>query len=341
MRSPGRAGRLGWQALAGAIHELAERERRSGGGAGQRRLPRGCRLFESRAANQPLPAPERLCHVVGGALAEAAQPGSGWLPGAAACRHALSVGRQAGELHRKRGHPHPLQAAGNDPRERLEVVVDVDGEAVRGDAARDMDADRGDLALPDPHAGVVWPLVAARTCVDSLFRQRGDERPLERAHVADDILLPNDRVADQLPGAVVGDLPAAIGVAYLDPACAIPLLAHRQLTWTASPPAGVDRRVLKQQHRVRHPPRLARSADALLQLERLPVAHEPEMAHPELIAHARHEPILAPAPRGGSPGQGESTARVPAGAWLWGQARRRSDLLVTADDLIGPASAAV
>ena len=54
-----------------------------------------------------------------------------------------------------RGHAHAVEAAGDDPGERLEVVVDVDREAVRRHAARDVDADRRDLALRGPDARVV------------------------------------------------------------------------------------------------------------------------------------------------------------------------------------------
>ena len=50
------------------------------------------------------------------------------------------------ELAGERGHPAGLDPAGHDPLERLQVVVDVDREAVGGDPAADVDADRADLA---------------------------------------------------------------------------------------------------------------------------------------------------------------------------------------------------
>ena len=47
----------------------------------------------------------------------------------------------------------PGEPAGDHPGERLQVVLDVDREAVRGHAARHVHADRGDLAILGPHAG--------------------------------------------------------------------------------------------------------------------------------------------------------------------------------------------
>ena len=55
--------------------------------------------------------------------------------------------------------------------ERRQVVVDVDGEAVHRHPARHVDADRGDLAVLDPHAGVVAPI--ARGGGHAGFAQRG------------------------------------------------------------------------------------------------------------------------------------------------------------------------
>ena len=57
------------------------------------------------------------------------------------------------ELAAQRGHRHALDPAGHDPLERLQVVVDVDRQPVRGDAAADVDPDRADLAPPRPGRG--------------------------------------------------------------------------------------------------------------------------------------------------------------------------------------------
>ena len=59
------------------------------------------------------------------------------------------------ELASDGGHPRRLHAAGDDPLERLQVVVDVDGQTVGGDAAAQMDADRADLPRLGVAAGQV------------------------------------------------------------------------------------------------------------------------------------------------------------------------------------------
>jgi hypothetical protein len=62
---------------------------------------------------------------------------------------ASRVGKPSGLLTPclQAGHCVVGNAAGNDQRKVAEVGGDVEGEAVRGDAARDVNADGGDLAL--------------------------------------------------------------------------------------------------------------------------------------------------------------------------------------------------
>ena len=80
-------------------------------------------------------------------------------PKASAKRYATRLRKHvmpsADALGRHRGHLHLGQPAGHDPVERVQVVVDVDREAVRRDAVGDVHADRRDLALADPHADVL------------------------------------------------------------------------------------------------------------------------------------------------------------------------------------------
>jgi len=89
---------------------------------------------------------------------------------------------------------------------------------VRRHPARDADADRGDLPWRrvEPDAGEpVDPLP-----LDADGGQRPDQRLLEVAdvalHVASVPVQVEDRVADQLAGAVEGRLAAAIGLDELD-----------------------------------------------------------------------------------------------------------------------------
>ena len=94
----------------------------------------------------------------------------------------------------------------------------------------------------------------------------------------------HDRVADELPGAVVGELAAARRAHDVDPALAVEGLAERQVARVGAAADGVDRRVLEQQHQVRQLAGLDALAQALLQRRRLAVLDAAEMADPELHA---------------------------------------------------------
>ncbi len=183
-------------------------------------------------------------------------------------------------------HPDALEAAGHHPAERLQVVLDVDGEPVRRDAALHVHADRSDLAFLDPHAGEIRSVVVAGAGIrDALCAERGHDRLLKRAHVRDDVVDPDDRIADELTGSVVGDLAAPVGLDHLDPLHPIPVLAHRQLTRSRPPAPGVDGVMLEQQHHIGDRVPLAGRPDALLELERLAVLDRAQMTDPQL-AHA-------------------------------------------------------
>jgi hypothetical protein len=104
--------------------------------------------------------------------------------------------------------------AGDDVVEHRQVGVDVEREPVAGAAARDLHSDRGHLRTAGPHTGEA----RFRLRVDSETRQRRDDDRLQPADVGQDISLPvaparqrEDRVADELPGAVVRDVAAAVG----------------------------------------------------------------------------------------------------------------------------------
>ena len=85
---------------------------------------------------------------------------------------------------------------------------------------------------------------------------RGDHRPLHQPDVLVHVVglrqlaQVDDRIGDQLAGAVVGDPAAAVGLDDLDPLHPVPVLAHRQLGGGRAAALGVDGRVLEHQHQV-------------------------------------------------------------------------------------------
>jgi hypothetical protein len=158
---------------------------------------------------------------------------------------------------------------------------------VGGDAGGDVHADRGDLALLDPHARELAALLRAATRGHAHLAQSGDQSPLQRRDVLDDVVDAHDRVADQLPRPVVGHLAAAVGLDDVEALHPVPVLTHRELARDRAPSARVDRPVLEHQQDVRDSIPLARRGQPALERERLAVIDRPEVAHPELSGHAR------------------------------------------------------
>ena len=101
---------------------------------------------------------------------------------------------------------------------QVEVGVAVEREAVQRHALRDADADGGDLAVGTAVVGRAprrrcGPRPALRG--DAELGADVDQHALHAADVGDDVDRvgqPHDRVADELPGAVPGDLAAAVDV---------------------------------------------------------------------------------------------------------------------------------
>ena len=93
----------------------------------------------------------------------------------------------------------------------------------------------------------------------------------------------HDRIADELAGAVVGDLAATVGGHDLDAALAVEVLAQRQLVVGGAPPARVHGRVLQQEQRVGQLLGLALCLDVGLDGERVAIGDGAEWTHPQLI----------------------------------------------------------
>src|SRR5450631_4510077 len=151
------------------------------------------------------------------------------------------------QLGPERGHAGILDAAGDDPVERGEVRGDVQREAVLGRLAADADADGDDLALRpvnrrrEPDTRTAWYAHGSQAVVGD----GADERLLQAAYVVDHvhpIRKRHDGIADELSGAVPGDLAAPVDVDHRRPV----LRAFRRLGPT---PGGVHVRVLQEHHR--------------------------------------------------------------------------------------------
>src|SRR5688572_21142534 len=130
----------------------------------------------------------------------------------------LDVGHRdvAAEQRRQRGHAAIGDPARHDQVETGEVGGDVEGEAVARHPARDADADGGELHVAYPGAAEAFH---ASGC-DPEVRGGANQHFLEIADVAVDVLAirleVDDRIADQLPGTVEGDVAATPGLVDRD-----------------------------------------------------------------------------------------------------------------------------
>ena len=101
--------------------------------------------------------------------------------------------------------------------EIAQVGADVQRETVHGDAARDANSDRCDLSVSGPDPGVT----RLGPGLDAQVRQRRHEHFFDPAHVAHHVEPGREprygtyRIAHQLAGAVVGDVPTAVHVVQL------------------------------------------------------------------------------------------------------------------------------
>ena len=121
---------------------------------------------------------------------------------------------------------------------------------------------------------------------DPEVAERRDHRLLERSDVREDVAVHRaeveDRIGDELPGPVVGDLPAAVRLGDLDALHAVPVLAHRQMAGLGASALGVDGPVLEEQYDVGDLAVATRRRQALLQRQALGVRNRARPNDPEL-----------------------------------------------------------
>ena len=141
------------------------------------------------------------------------------------------------------------EAARDDVLEVREVGVDVEREAVGGDAARDAHADGGDLRVADPDAGLrserpaAMPKRASTSISTASSERTYHDGPSPYAADVD------DRVADELAGAVERHVAAAVGAVDFSAARQERLLAEQQVLRLAAHAERVRRRVFEEDER--------------------------------------------------------------------------------------------
>src|ERR1017187_4987830 len=157
------------------------------------------------------------------------------------------------DFPRKGRHAAVGDPAGNEERKPCQIGRDVQGGAVRRDLARQMDADRGQLVVFDPDRG--FPLRnRASSRRHSEVAGGTNKCLLEVAHVTPHVSPParqiENRVRDELPGAVERELAAAIGDAKRDASLEEEVLRHEELAESRVPAHGDDVLVLEEEERL-------------------------------------------------------------------------------------------
>src|ERR1051325_533001 len=149
-------------------------------------------------------------------------------------------------LHRSDG----LALASDDEIEEAEVCVDVESEAVCRHPACDVDADGGDLARSGMHAGQSLDAKALNTEI----RDGAHQDFFQITYVAVNVLAlraqVDDRIADELAQAVIGDFTSAIGLEDGDAALFNHILRHEYASGLCAAPEGQRVRVLDEKQRV-------------------------------------------------------------------------------------------
>ena len=161
-------------------------------------------------------------------------------------------------------------AAGNDPGEVTEVGGDVEREAVGGDALCNMDADGGDLlflhgaAGVGPDAGAFADALGGHAEVlageDEGLLQEADEvdgTEMRAAFAGEIAAEVEDGITDELAGAVIGDVTAAVDLVDLDAFAGEQIVGGEDVGASGVAAEGQDGRVLHQEERVADGPGFA------------------------------------------------------------------------------------
>ncbi|TMB55767.1 MAG: hypothetical protein E6J47_06355 [Chloroflexi bacterium] len=173
-----------------------------------------------------------------------------------------------------------------------------------------------------------WVVTPRRTRVEALRidsegRCGGDHGRFEAAHVpaqVEGVAEFDDRVCDQLPGSVEGDVPAAVDTMELGTYVAQALRGSEEVRLVAAAADGEDREVLDQQQPVADPSRASLLGQLVLELPGGEIGDRPEPIHAEQAAVGEKERALV-----AGRGEGLVPAR-PARRGSLGRGRRRADV---------------
>src|SRR5262245_58327781 len=112
-------------------------------------------------------------------------------------------------------HSVTANAARNDQLKVIQIGGDVERETVHGHPARDANANSRELFLAHPYA-----IATAWFRLHPEIARRADQHFLNIAYVAAYVLTPgrqlDDRISDQLSGAMIGNIASATGFKKLD-----------------------------------------------------------------------------------------------------------------------------
>ena len=206
------------------------------------------------------------------------------------CHGGLAVmGQVLGAFKVETGNLPAGDATWDDPLEVAEVGRHVKGEAMRGDATRDMNADRGDLlfryraACESPDASAT----ADPLCEHAELTTGADEDFLEEAHKVDRAKVRaslageiaaqiENWVADQLARTVIGHVPTPVDLVDLDTSTGQVFARSEDVGARGVPAQSEHGGVLKEKQRVADAPLFAGFYDTLLDLKRLRVRNAAE-----------------------------------------------------------------
>ena len=140
---------------------------------------------------------------------------------------------------------------------------DVQREAMRGDALRDVDADGGNLLFGNassgecPYAGALADALSHDTEVaagsdEGFFEQANEVHRTEvRAFLSREIAAQvDDGIADELAGAVIGDVAAAVNLVEFDALSHKEFVGREDVAAVRVATEGEDRRMLEHQERI-------------------------------------------------------------------------------------------